>query len=135
MKAKDYNIIFSFPGQQHKWEYYLKDKSLPTDVIDDIVKEAVLPQLREILMVHPNTSSESAVYTVPGLIKLKFSSGNAHTIIEFDKDHHVRHTVGGVPLFFGPSSDKWDIETSDMFNEFIDNTLDKIDIIGDIFIF
>ena len=62
MLAKDYNIIFSMPGQQRNWEYYLKDTSLPTDVIDDIVKEVVLPHLREILMSHPNTSAESAVY-------------------------------------------------------------------------
>ena len=75
------------------------------------------------------------VYNIDGLIKLKFTKDYTHTIIEFDKDHYVKHTKGGVPKFFGPSSNKWDIATADMFNDFVDNTLDKIDIIGDIFIF
>lgn len=79
------------------------------------------------------------VYTVEGIITIKTSSVGYH-IIEFDKEHYITHTyidggINSVPQLHGPSSDAWDIQTGEMLDEFLNNTIDKLKTIGEVFMF
>lgn len=68
-------------------------------------------------------------------VTLKISYGNVTKIIEFDDTHRVIVDHDGGPQFRGPNSDQWDIETTDMFYNFIDNIIPSLDTIDNIFIF
>jgi len=79
------------------------------------------------------------VYIVVDIITIKIDP-QGYYIIEFDKDHYIEHTYieGGMnssPKLIGPSSDKWDNETGKMLDDFLLNKLDKLELIGNLFMF
>lgn len=60
---------------------------------------------------------------------------HANRLIHFDDDHVVSQNRLGSINFFVPSSDSWDLKTSELFNNYIDVTLEEVQTIKDVFIF